>query len=548
MRNLFLIFSLLICSLRVSAQVAPIMGDSIVCIGTSAFLYNSTPGGAWTSSNPAVASIVSTTGVYSGISAGSAVITYTAGSSFTTIMVTVLVHPTAIIGPDSICTGSSYVLSDAVPYGTWKSSDTTIITVNSTTGVITGISSGTQQITYSYDGRCFVFKTIHTHPTPDTITGATSVCQGSTTVLTNYDPGGTWSSSNPLVSVIDVFGNATGVSAGTAIISYTFGSGCYSTITLTVNPIAPITGPSSQCIGDSIMLTDAVPGGIWTSSNTATATIGSLSGIVHGIDTGIVYITYTLSTGCHMIYGVTNYPLPAAITGPTTMCVGATITVSDATYGGSWSTSSSITFIPVPFLSDITGLSAGTDIITYMLSTGCYTTATITVDPLPIITGITTITTGSTSTLTSMPGGIWTASSSVVSVDSFTGVVTGLTPGSAVVTYTLPTGCMSTTTVSVIAPLQGNIVISLAAEFELFPNPNKGTFTIKGTTGVGTNESMAVTITNVLGQVIYKGSVNAEHGKIDEQIILGADIANGVYMLKMHNGLQNSTACFVIEK
>jgi hypothetical protein len=66
------------------------------------------------------------------------------------------------------------------------------------------------------------------------------------------------------------------------------------------------------------------------------APVGLSSGIVTGLSTGIANITFTLPTGCYNTVGVTVYPNPGAITGTTSLCVGTTITLGDATGGGGW--------------------------------------------------------------------------------------------------------------------------------------------------------------------------------------------------------------------
>ena len=88
----------------------------------------------------------------------------------------------------------------------------------------------------------------------------------------------TWSSDNTSVATVDATGLVSGVSPGTATISYAFtdGNGCTTTVTadvvVTTTPtVAPITttAPSgfNVCIGGTIQLKDATPSGIWSSSD-----------------------------------------------------------------------------------------------------------------------------------------------------------------------------------------------------------------------------------------------------------------------------------------
>ena len=109
---------------------------------------------------------------------------------------------------------------------------------------------------------------------------------------------------------------------------------------------------------------------MWSSGNTAVATVGSGSGIVIGVSAGSVLITYTIPTGCYMTKLITVNPLPSAITGITEICAGLSGTLSDATTGGTWS-SGNTTVVLIGVSSGIyAGIAAGTADITYTASTG----------------------------------------------------------------------------------------------------------------------------------------------------------------------------------
>ena len=90
---------------------------------------------------------------------------------------------------------------------------------------------------------------------------------------------------------------------GTYAAHFTNSIGCDSTAKLVLTVIQPtifqpIVGDSMVCIKDSILLTDATKGGIWSSQKTAVATVGKTSGYVVGRDTGFVTISYNDTVGC----------------------------------------------------------------------------------------------------------------------------------------------------------------------------------------------------------------------------------------------------------
>ena len=84
--------------------------------------------------------------------------------------------------------------------------------------------------------------------------------------------------------------------------------------------IAPIVGPTTVCAGDTIFLSDATLGGTWSSSATATASVGT-NGHVIGIAAGVATISYT-SGGSTAIMSVTVNALPVLSSSltPATIC------------------------------------------------------------------------------------------------------------------------------------------------------------------------------------------------------------------------------------
>ena len=76
-------------------------------------------------------------------------------------------------------------------------------------------------------------------------------------------------------------------------------------------------------------------------------------------------------------------PTPAAIAGPTSVCTGSTITLTDATTGGTWSSfDSSIAYVGYS-TGTVLGLSTGVGTIYYTMPTGCYMTYSVTVNAAP---------------------------------------------------------------------------------------------------------------------------------------------------------------------
>jgi len=285
----------------------------------------------WTSSSPAVAS-VSTTGVVSGLSPGIAVIIASVdgkqGSATVTVRSVPVVSVSVTPSTASTIVGQSVTLTATTMDGAgnalngrivgWTSSNTSIATVTSS-GVVTGVGSGTATITASSEGVSgSATVTVGGIPVASvTVSPSTaSVLVGQTTTLTATlrDGNGnvltgrpiTWTSSASSVATVSAAGVVTGVSGGTVTITATSeGKAGSATVTVTSPPAAIasiVITPSSPRVdeGKTIQLTatayDAGNNPIngvtftWASSNTNRATVNS-TGLVTGVRDGTVTIT-----------------------------------------------------------------------------------------------------------------------------------------------------------------------------------------------------------------------------------------------------------------
>jgi hypothetical protein len=83
-----------------------------------------------------------------------------------------------------------------------------------------------------------------------------------------------------------------------------------------------------------------------------------------------------------------------------------------------------------------------------------------------------------------------------------------------------------------------------ASGIAIVPNPNNGSFTIKGTVGVN-DEEVYLEVTDILGQTVYRNNVLALNGKLDERITLKS-AANGMYILTLHTGEGNKVFHVVV--
>ena len=359
-----------------------------VCQGNTLTLSDITPGGSWSSSFPAYATIGSSTGLVTGIGSGVTTISYTVASTGCSALAAITANPTPapIAGITSMCLGLTDTLIDASGTGTWTSLNPGIASINPGTGVGLGNTVGTTTITFTLPTTCFTTLIVTVNPLPTAILGRDTVCEGSTVLLSDMTGGGTWSSGlSGTASIGSSTGLVTGVSSGSAPVTYTVNaSGCIATANVWVNPLpALISGQNYACAaGSSTSLSDATGGGTWSSSDTSVAVV-STSGLVTSSTSGVTIITYSLPTGCLRTDVVTINPLPSNIYGPDSVCFGYTTVVMDSTSGGYFTSSAPGIATVDSFTGAVHGLGVGTTMISYTASgTGCTNPRAFTVNPI----------------------------------------------------------------------------------------------------------------------------------------------------------------------
>ncbi|TRW95863.1 DUF7507 domain-containing protein, partial [Flavobacterium gawalongense] len=169
-------------------------------------------------------------------------------------------------------------------------------------------------ITYTNSNGCQKTVTVTVNALP-TISGTLSVCVNSTTQLTGSATAAAsnpWVSSDPSKATVSSTGLVTGVSAGTADITYTNSNGCQKTVTVTVNalPAAPVSGGNiTECKNPSIQ----------TLTATATVPAGQHIDWYNAATAGEIVVSPTLNT----VGTVTYY---AQAVNNTTSCISLTRT------------------------------------------------------------------------------------------------------------------------------------------------------------------------------------------------------------------------------
>jgi hypothetical protein len=321
--------------------------------------------------------------------------------------------------------------------------------------------------------------------------------------------------------------------------------------------VAPITGISALCAGDTATFADTTTGGTWSVSSTVFATI-TAGGFVTALSGGTDTVFYTVTAACGSarashILTVNPLPFAGSISGSSTLCMGGAVAFTNTAAGGVWS-SSATGVATVSTTGMVYSVSAGTAIISYTVTNGCGSasaTFTLLVNPAPdagVVTGKDTMCVGDSYVFaTTATAGTWSSLSPLVASVSATGTVTAMGVGFTSIRYTVINACGSNTSshslqVKSAADCMSGIAgqNKVADDLLIFPNPNGGSFHVMFTSA--TNSLMHMNVTNVLGQKVLSTTITTNQ---DTAVTL--ETASGVYLITVTDGAKTFARSVVVE-
>jgi hypothetical protein len=492
----------------------------------------SCPGKSITLTASGAASYVWTGGITNGVPFSAPVTTtYTVtganacGNGTAAITITVTALPVVAITSHSlICSQNVVTLTAAgAPNYTWQPGG-----MNTATVTVSPYSTTVYTVTAS-DGTCqgVASVTVNTNPNPTitVVTTSSLICAGESITLTAS--GADTYSWNPAVIT-----GSTGVATPTNPVNYqvsgTNSVGCSGNGAqlVLVNPLPivnAVANPTLVCPGNSSSLT--------TSGNAISYTWSTGSSSSPNVVNPAITTTYTItgeSAYCTNSNTVTVNVFPGLlpVSANTVVCRGsATTLTAGAGTGYSWSNGSVFaSTIVTPSVSTIYSVSAMTT--SNNVSCPGSNTVEVLVNPKPEVIAASTRTAicrAETTTLTA-------TGAATYSWNSVAGTPTYTFSSNVMNTYNFiligvdANGCRDTASIQVKVSGCVGINENPASALKVYPNPNAGTFTIRGEPGM----TVALTLMNEIGQVIRVFRLNPSNNfEVNVK-----ELSNGIYFIK----------------
>jgi hypothetical protein len=494
-----------------------ITGTAGVCVGGTTTLASTVSGGTWSVSSGGTIATVSSSGIVTGVAAGTATVFYYVTNSCATdiasIVVTVNTMPVAgtITGIPSVCIGTPVTFSTTGTGGAWSSGSTAIATASSS-GVVAGASAGSTLISYAKTNSCGTAVATYAVTVNPVVTPAVSIAPASATLcagtVTTFTATPVFGGSAPVY-----LWRVNGIAVGSgAAYGYVPATGDVVSVRLTSN--ANCATPDTA--NDAVTLT-VLPVGLPTVSTTASPVGAVCEGSL---------VTFT----------------PTAALGGTTPIY--------MWYANGVYVSTGATYSYTPLMGDVVFCRLVSDYQCRLADTVSSSSTTMVVDPayVPVVSltaapgftvssGVPVTFTAATSGAGPVPTYQWYLNGlALPGATNSIFTASALAEGDAICCKVTGSGaCAVPTTSCDVVHISTGIHETLVGNaITVFPNPTNGSLTLEGT--VATEDGVAsVEILDVLGQVVYSGKATIIKGHVSERIQLNTGLANGMYVLHLRS-------------
>ncbi len=545
--------------------------------------------GIWTSSDTTVAAIDSATGLITGKANGRTQITCRFATSgiacrdFDTITISA-----GIIGRNRLYLADTLTFSDTVTGGAWASSDTNIVAIDTSTGFARAKTLGIAIRTYrvSVGGHnCTATDSLFV---TKGIGGPHTICTGDTNYYIDSVAGGSWSSSDTTIAVVDsATGRIYSRALGTATLTYTISSaGVTYNITDTMHvtaatPIAAIS-PITLCEGDGFPY-----------PATSTPVFFSMSDTSHFVDYPFYRIWYTVPRGlsaplhaqlrysalnCSYLRDstpVTVNPIPAyeRISGSgRSICPGDTLEFhATGSSTGTWSVDSDAVVSSTGVLTALPLRHRTFRQVRYMVTNpfGCHSDTYFAVNlngsaDTGIFVGTDTLNIGLIGnysinytypdpTVTDS----WSVSPASAATISSTGQLTPLTIGTVVIKHFVTGSCgtdSSSRTITITPPVTGLVSTYFTGYVNRYCSgpqfganilPHTATYTLKTYYGEGTYDSVTVPPATAVAIVsAYHSYASSGNYTVRQELLNGSSVIDSITYSYMHSDCNNISLSF----
>ena len=82
----------------------------------------------------------------------------------------------------------------------------------------------------------------------------------------------------------------------------------------------------------------------------------------------------------------------------------------------------------------------------------------------------------------------------------------------------------------------------------IFPNPSDGNFTLSGLVNTQSNDELLIEVRDLKGTIVYRKNASVKNGQLNESCSLGNQLAEGLYLLRVHSDTEDKFAKIVIRK
>ncbi len=511
--------------LPVKPTITPGSSTSFCSPGSVVLSTNATSGIEWQIGGNAITNAV--TSSYTATNSGSYTVTSSINgcTSLVSDPIQVIANQapsTPIIstsGGTEFCKGFGSILQTSSSVGTQWYRDGILLNganksnyVADTTGVYTVIVQDANSCVSGTSNSISI--TVHPLPVVSAIgNGNATFCAETDLQMTNTTSGGVWNVANSTIATIGSNGTAHGLSAGITTITYTVtdpNTSCSNTVStlikvepLPAKPTISLSGPTSFCTPDSVILTSsASTGNFWIKDGKQIigATNQSYTASSSGTYTLLNKLTFCFSHESDPIDVTANATLSIPtlkVSGSKDICDGESVKLfTSNAFGNEWYRDGILISYETgrSYTTNLSGIYTVKSVNTNGCVSGTSLPVNVTINPLPAISAIsgnTVICEGSIGQLSnSYSGGIWTTSNSgIINVNAH-GQMQALASGSAIIKYiaTNANGCSS-------------IASKLVSVTAL---PTKPSITAGGATAFCTPGSVVLNSSATIGNQWYK--------------------------------------------